>query len=217
MLAFSSPLPNQAADLANREIQKSKTISNLRNSNGVDYAPWMNISAEDEAQIQRIAARRAAERRAKDDEKEVRGKLLEDSVGQELSGGGLKAKAIAEDQVELEWSTSAEANTAGYVIKRRMSKQEDWDIISDYRRWGPLVSKGKDGGTYRYLDSTVDIGTYLYRVSEADLDGKESDLCQVAVDVQSKEEQLGTKLKAAVIVGVAVLVVQTALNLDPIQ
>jgi len=96
------------------EMKKTKFVSNLRNQNGVDYAPWMNINAEDEAKIRQLVKEKAEARRKRAlQEQEVRGNLLEDSQAQELSGGGLRAKAIGEDSVELEWSTTGEANTEG--------------------------------------------------------------------------------------------------------
>ena len=65
---------------------------------------------------------------------QVRGNLLEDSQAQELSGGGLRAKAISEDSVELEWTTTTEGNTEGYVVRRRKARGDDWEIITDYNR-----------------------------------------------------------------------------------
>merc|ERR1719390_100980 len=41
------------------EIKKAKRVSNLRNSAGVDYAPWMRITAEDEAKIKQVMKEKA--------------------------------------------------------------------------------------------------------------------------------------------------------------
>ena len=70
-----------------------QVVSNLRNQNGVDYAPWMQISATDEAKIRQIVKEKAeARRKRKLQEQEVQGTLFLDSQAQELSGLGLKTK-----------------------------------------------------------------------------------------------------------------------------
>merc|ERR1712232_680356 len=122
-----------------------------------------------------------------------------DSQAQELSGGGLQSKVIDED-VELSWATNSESNTKGFLVKRRAAKTEEFEVIASYEDWGPLVSKGKDGGVYRYLDTTVPTpGGWVYRVTECEKSGRESDICQCLVDVQSAEEQQGVVIAVAVI------------------
>eukprot|EP00520_Triparma_pacifica_P004474 CAMPEP_0118665278 /NCGR_PEP_ID=MMETSP0785-20121206/18529_1 /TAXON_ID=91992 /ORGANISM="Bolidomonas pacifica, Strain CCMP 1866" /LENGTH=261 /DNA_ID=CAMNT_0006559377 /DNA_START=66 /DNA_END=848 /DNA_ORIENTATION=+ len=187
----SMTLEEEVEAMTEVEMKKTKFVSNLRNQNGVDYAPWMNISAEDEKKIKQLVKEKAEARRKRAlQEQEVRGNLLEDSQAQELSGGGLRAKAISEDSVELEWTTTTEGNTEGYVVRRRKARGDDWEIITDYNRWGPLVSKGPEGGTYRYVDNTADVGGWVYRISEVEKDGNESDLCQCLVEVQSQGEKI---------------------------
>ena len=54
-------------------MKKTKFVSNLRNQNGVDYAPWMNISAEDEKKIKQLVKEKAEARRKRAlQEQEVR-------------------------------------------------------------------------------------------------------------------------------------------------
>lgn len=183
------------------EMTKTKKISNLRNANGVDYAPWMNVSAEDEDKI-RLAVKDKAEARRKRQlqEKSVSGNLYYDSQAQELSGTGLTAKAI-DGEVELEWATKTEKNTKGFVVKRRPAKTEDFTVIASYEEWGPLVSKGADGGIYRFTDTSSTPGGWVYRISECDNNGNEADLCQCLIEVQTDEEQ-----KAALFAGVGIVV-----------
>lgn len=50
------------------EMKKNKIVTNLRNANGVDYAPWMQISAEDEAKIKQLMKEKAEARRKRDKE-----------------------------------------------------------------------------------------------------------------------------------------------------
>lgn len=208
-------IEEEVDDLVQEEVAKTKRISNLRNANGVDYAPWMNMSAEDEDKIRSVVKEKAEARRKRQlQEKSVSGNLYYDSQAQELSGTGLNSKII-DGQVELEWATKSERNTAGYIVKRRAAKTEDFSVIASYEDWGPLVSKGVDGGVYRYLDTDSSIGGWVYRITECDVNGNEADLCQGLIEVQSEEEQ-----KAALFAGVGIGVlligaVVAGLLLDP--
>ena len=115
--------------LVQKELKKNKRMSNLRNANGVDYAPWMNISAEDEAEIRQLMKEKNAARRAREEqEKSVSGNLYLDSQAQELSGTGLNHKII-DGAVELEWATKSEKGTKGFVVKRRAAKTNDFYVI----------------------------------------------------------------------------------------
>ena len=80
-----------------------------------------------------------------------------------------------------------------------------------------MASEGKEGGIYRYLDSTAGVGGWVYRISEEDSFGNEADICQCLVEVESEDEQ-----RAAVIAGVgfgvfAVLAVVAGVALDPMN
>ena len=201
--------------MVQEEMAKTKKISNLRNANGVDYAPWMNMSAEDEEKIRAVMREKAEARRKRQlQEKSVSGNLYYDSQAQELSGTGLNAKII-DGEVELEWATKTEKNTKGFVVKKRPAKTEEFSVVASYSDWGPLVSKGNEGGIYRFLDTTTTPGGWVYRVSECDNNGNESDLCQCLVEVQTEEEQ-----KAALFAGVGIGIlligaVVAGLVLDP--
>lgn len=197
------------------EMAKTKKISNLRNANGVDYAPWMNISAEDESKIRQIMKEKAEARRLREEqEREVSGNLYFDSQAQELSGTGLKGKII-DGEVELEWATRTEKDTRGFIVKRRPAKTSEFSPLASYEEWGPLQSKGEEGGIYRYLDDTVSPGGWVYRISEVDNMGSESDLCQCLVEVQTEEEQAAAKIAAIGIVVIGVAAVAAGLILDP--
>jgi len=206
---------DEVEEMVADEMAKTKKISNLRNANGVDYAPWMNMSAEDEDKIRAVVKEKAvARRKRQEQEKSVSGNLYYDSQAQELSGTGLNAKVI-NGEVELEWATKTEKNTKGFIVKRRPAKTEDFSVIATYEDWGPLVSKGTEGGVYRYLDTTSTPGGWVYRVSECDENGSESDLCQCLLEVQTEDEQ-----KAALFAGVGIGVllfgaVIAGLVLDP--
>lgn len=187
--------------LVKEEIAKSVKVSKFRTKSGVDYAPWMNVSDDDEKQIRQLMKEKTAARRRREDElKSVSGNLYLDSQAQELSGTGLKSKVIDGD-VELEWATKSEKNTNGFIVRKRPAKTEDFSVVASYDNWGPLVSQGENGGVYRYLDTTSTPGGWVYRVSEADVNGSENDLCQCLVEIQTEDEQ-----KAGLIAGVGIVV-----------
>jgi hypothetical protein len=193
-----------------------KRASNLRNANGVEYAPWMNITPEAEAEIKTIMKQKAEARlKRKDQEAGVSGSLLMDSQAQELSGGGLNIKVVSDNEVELTWATSSETSTKGFAIKRRAARTEEFETIVSYENWGPLASKGVDGGQYSYLDDTIAPGGWVYRITECETNGSENDICQALVDVQTAEEQRGAVIAAVGIVVLGIAAVAAGLVLDP--
>ena len=197
--ASTATAVDEVENMVQEEVQKTKKISNLRNANGVDYAPWMNMSAEDEDKIRQVMKEKAEARRKRQlQEQSVSGNLYYDSQAQELSGTGLNAKVI-DGEVELEWATKTEKNTKGFIVKKRPAKTEEFSVVASYEDWGPLVSKGAEGGVYRFLDTSSSPGGWVYRVTECDNSGKEADLCQCLIEVQTAEEQ-----KAALIAGVGI-------------
>ena len=209
-------LEEEVQQLTQEEVAKTVKVSNLRNANGVDYAPWMKMSAKDEVKIQQVMKEKAAARRSrKEQEKSVSGNLYLDSQAQELSGTGLIAKAIDGGEVELEWATKTESNTKGFVVKRRPAKTEEFTVIASFESWGPLASKGKEGGVYRYLDTTSTPGGWVYRISECDNNGNEADLCQCLIEVQTEDEQKAALFAGIGIVVIGIAAVAAGLLLDP--
>lgn len=203
--------------LVQKELSKTKRMSNLRNANGVEFAPWMGISEADENAIRALVREKTEARRKREEqERDVTGNLYRDSQAQELSGTGLTYKII-DGEVELEWATKSESDTKGFIVKRRAAKTNDYSVIASYKDWGPLASKGKEGGIYRFLDTTSGPGGWVYRISEEDKFGNEADICQCLVEVQTEDEQ-----RAAVIAGVgfavfAVLAVVAGIAADPMN
>ena len=133
--------------LVQKELSKTKRMSNLRNEKGVEYAPWMGISESDESKIRSLMRERTEARRKRQEEaRDVSGNLFRDSQAQELSGTGLSYKIIGSGEVELQWATRTETNTKGFVVKRRAAKTNDYSIVASHRDYGPLASKGRGGG-----------------------------------------------------------------------
>lgn len=209
-------LEEETEELVKTEMRKMKRASNLRNAAGVEYAPWMNITPEAENEIKTVMKQKAeARRKRKDQEAGVSGALLMDSQAQELSGGGLNCKVVSDTEVELSWATSSETSTKGFAIKRRQARTETFETIVSYENWGPLASKGVNGGQYSYLDDTVAPGGWVYRITECETNGSENDICQALVDVQTAEEQRGAVIAAVGIVVLGIAAVAAGLILDP--
>jgi hypothetical protein len=209
---------DEVEELVQKELAKNKRLSNMRNANGVEYAPWMRMSQEDEDRIRATVREKAAQRKSRrEQEQTVQGSLLRDSQGQELSGVGLRSKVIDDESVELEWATSSEASTRGFIVKRRAAKTDDFTVLASYESYGPLQSQGVDGGVYRFLDEGVGAGAWVYRITECESNGDENDMSQCLVDIKTKEEQKGALMTLAAFAAVAVAAVIAGVLLDPVQ
>jgi hypothetical protein len=203
-------------ELANDAVRKLKKASKMKTASGVQYAPWMNISADEEDEIRKVMKSKSNARRKRQmEEASASGALIMDSQAQELSGGGLQTKII-DGAVELEWTTNKEASTKGFQVKRRAARTEQFEVIASYEDWGPLASKGPEGGSYRYLDSNITPGGWVYRITECESSGSTNDICQALVDVQTEEEQRGAVIAAVGISVFAVAAVAAGIFLDPV-
>jgi len=203
--------------LVQKELGKTKRMSNLRNAKGVEYAPWMGISADEEDKIRSLMRDRTEARRKRQEEaRDVSGNLFRDSQAQELSGTGLSYKII-DGAVELQWATRTENDTKGFLVKRRAAKTDGYQVIASHEDWGPLQSQGNTGGVYRYLDETAAPGGWVYRIAEEDSMGNESDVCQCLVEVETEEEQRGAVIAAVGFAVLAGLVTVGGVLLDPIN
>lgn len=199
------------------EVSKTMRMSKFSNENGVEYAPWMKVTPEDEANIRAVMREKAQARRQRQMQQQaVTGLLLSDSTNQELSGTGMKSKIVDDgNSVELTWATDKETNTRGFLVKRRAAKTTDFVTLASYETYGPLQAKG--GGIYSYLDKNVPPGGWFYRISECDTSGEESDLTQCLVEIATPQErQVQTFALAgfAVLAGVALA---AGFLLDPVQ
>merc|ERR1712176_578121 len=158
---------------------------------GVEYAPWMNITPEAEAEIKAVMKQKAeARRKRRDQEAGVSGALLMDSQAQELSGGGLNIKVVSDNEVELTWATSSETYTKGFAIKRRQARTE-------------------------YLDDSIAPGGWVYRITECETNGSQNDICQALVEVTTADEQRGAVFAAVGIVVLGIAAFAAGIILDP--
>ena len=204
--------------LVEEELETQKKMGKFTNERGFQYAPWLD-GGQDEQQIRQLLQEKenARQRRA-EEEKETRGVLSSDSQAQELSGAGLRSKIIDGTMVELEWATANEKYTEGFLVKRRPVKTKEFQVIASYQDYGPLQSKGLDGGVYRYLDNSgLEPGGYFYRITECEVGGLENDLSQCLVELQTEEEQRGAVIAAIGVVAVLLVAVIAGAVLDPVQ
>lgn len=178
----------------------------------------MQLSEKEEEEIRQIIKEKKRIRdKRREEQRRASGNLYYDSTAQELSGTGLKAKVIDETNVELQWGTKSEVDCKGFIVRRRAVKAADFETLASYENYGPLVSKGPDGGTYKFLDTTASPGGWFYRISEKTSTGEESDLSQCLVEIQTEDEQ---KFTLAATLGIALTVVLALLagiSIDPIQ
>merc|ERR1711968_216608 len=127
-----------------------------------------------------------------------------DAASSELTGLGLKAKVLSEDEVELTWSTDDEEANRGFLVERKAVGFSDWDEVASYQSWSPLKSRGTLGGAYS-------------RIVAEQSDNSRAIVCQVGVSVENSGQQLQTKL---VVGGFAALVLgalAAGALLDPIK
>lgn len=202
--------------LVKEQIEKMKRVSKLSSvTSGVDFAPWMKATQEDTERIRKSVTDKVIASRARaDQQKKTTGTLYMDSQAQELSGTGLKCKVI-DESVELEWATSVETDTVGYVVKRRKARTENFEEIADYKTWNPLVSRGVDGGIYRYMDADIGPGGWVYRISEVDSSGAQNDICQSLVEIQTADEKKAGLIAGVGIVGIGLIAVIAGILADP--
>lgn len=191
-LARMTPEEEEEERQVQEELQRK--IKGLYNAEGKPYAPWLLNQVDLEASARAIRARRRKEKEMMDSTGDVY-----DPQGQEMSGLGLKYRVVNEKDVELGWVTGEENDNVGFMVfRRRADENDEFMEIASFKTYPPLNSKGREGGTYVYVDPDVEPGQYIYRVSDQDKKGKRTILCQVGVEVQSQSE----KLKNVLIVGV---------------
>ena len=127
-------LEEEVEQLVQAELGTAQKVSKMKSAQGVQYAPWLNVSPEDEQKMRAIMREKAEARRKRQLENQtVRGSLLKDSTNQELSGTGIRVNVIDGNSVELTWATGKETNTKGFLVKRRPAKTEDFQTLASLR------------------------------------------------------------------------------------
>lgn len=197
----------QAAKAQNQSNPKQSGkvggAKNLFKPDGTPYAPWMAGMNPDYKQT--VVKKRT----------DATGKLAADPQSAELSGVGMTWKKVGEN-LQLSWTTGAEEDCLGFVIYKRAGKASDWQKLADYRSSpDQLKSKGPNGASYKFLVEDPEPGTWVYRVSDVDVNKNVTDLSQVLVELESSED---TKIRNFALIGLLVFLVIAGfigLSLDP--
>jgi hypothetical protein len=208
----------EAEIMADAENIAKKKRSNLYNENGVAYAPWM-VRQVDEDAVADARAKRQYEKRLERvalEEKQGTVNILE-AASSELTGMGLRATPLSEEEVELVWSTNDEEANKGFIVERKSVGSASWEEIATYTSWSPLKSKGTLGGSYKYLDSTASEGEFLYRIVAEQVDNSRAIVCQVGVTVENASAQLQTKIVVGFFAFLGVAAIAAGALLDPIK
>lgn len=96
----------------------------------------------------------------------------------------------------LRWTTESETSNAGFDIERKIklllatdgqkgSAEGEWERIAFVDGAGTTDKKQE----YRYVDRTVQPGTYLYRLKQIDTDGRSKYLPVIEVTVGGVQEE----------------------------
>ena len=85
---------------------------------------------------------------------------------------------IADDNVQLNWTTATEINNQGFEIQRRTGNEE-FEKIGFVPGYGTTT----EIQAYSYVDSKVASDNYTYRLKQMDFDGSFEYSSEVAVDV----------------------------------
>lgn len=176
---------------------------NLFRPDGTPYAPWMAGMNPDYNPT--VVKKRT----------DATGRLAADPQSAELSGAGMTWKKMG-DNLQLSWTTGSEEDCLGFVVYKRAGKSSEWKKIADYRDSpSELKAKGPNGASYRYLVEDPEPGTWVYRVSDVDINNNVADLSQVLVEFESNED---TKLRNIALIGLLAFLVIAGfigLSLDP--
>jgi len=86
------------------------------------------------------------------------------------------------DGVQIQWQTTSEIDTAGFIIKRSEAKDGIYTTITD----NLIQANGNSmsGESYEYQDYQIDIGkSYFYQLVEIDFDNNER-VCNISSEVK---------------------------------
>ena len=98
------------------------------------------------------------------------------------------AAQVNGNSVTLEWSTATEVNNYGFEVERRIKNEKleiiNWQIVGFVEGNGNSNSP-KD---YSFVDKTVLIGKYSYRLKQIDNDGKYEYSAAIEVDLGTPKD-----------------------------
>ena len=74
---------------------------------------------------------------------------------------------VVDNIVKLEWYTATEINNKGFEIERSLNEKTNWQKIGFVEGNGTTTDKK----SYSFVDKSISIGTYFYRLKQIDFDG----------------------------------------------
>lgn len=152
--------------------------SRLSGPTGVEFAPWMKIDPEAIAQAKKDrAARLERLEKERQETDSFRIKMM----------GDVRDKVLSEEEVELRWQTTDEADNNGFLVQRRKARSDSWETLASYENTPSLRSKGTEGGIYVYLDDDAGKATWVYRIVGENKVGR-TVVSQKLVEIESQEE-----------------------------
>jgi hypothetical protein len=89
------------------------------------------------------------------------------------------ASLIRGNDVEVVWHTVSETNNYGFEVLRKRGNLGDWRKLTFLQGHGTTLVPQ----SYSYMDRSVPIGTYSYRIRQIDLDGKSETFPEMEVNV----------------------------------
>ena len=88
------------------------------------------------------------------------------------------------NNVTLNWATATEVNNSGFQIERKLNETNEWTNLSFVSGKGTSTERNN----YSYMDKSLAVGKYLYRLKQIDLDGTFEYSPIIEVDVNAPNE-----------------------------
>ena len=88
------------------------------------------------------------------------------------------------NNVTLNWSTATEVNNSGFHIERKLNGTSEWTKLSFVSGKGTTTERNN----YSYIDKSLTVGKYSYRLKQIDLDGTFEYSPVIEIDVNAPNE-----------------------------
>ena len=88
------------------------------------------------------------------------------------------------NNVTLNWATATEVNNSGFQIERKLNGTNEWANVSFVSGKGTSTERNN----YSYMDKSISVGKYSYRLKQVDLDGTYEYSPVIEVDVNAPDE-----------------------------
>ena len=88
------------------------------------------------------------------------------------------------NNVTLNWATATEVNNSGFQIERKLNGTSEWTNLSFVSGKGTTTERNN----YSYMDKSLSVGKYSYRLKQVDLDGSFEYSPIIEVDVNAPDD-----------------------------